>query len=67
LRQQTDISRSEIGSEALGVQSVIKVYNTQLKSLKTIVEEIEGREDAYISPNTYFVPKRSGSNIRQYA
>lgn len=60
------ISLIEIGSEALGVQKVIKVYNTQLKSLKTIVEEIEGREDTYISPNTYFVPKRSGSNIRQY-
>lgn len=60
------ISLIEIGSEALDGQKVIRVYNTQLKSLKTIVEDTEGREDTYISPNTYFVPKRSGSNIRQY-
>jgi len=60
------ISLIEIHSEALDGQKIIKVYNTKLKSLKTIVEETEGREDTYISPNTYFVPKRSGSNIRQY-
>lgn len=60
------ISLLEIGSEALGGQKIIKVYNTQLKSLKTIVEETEGREDIYISPNTYWVRKRSVSTIRQY-
>ena len=60
------ISLIEIGSEALGDQKVIKVYNTQLKALKTIVEETEGREDIYISPNTYWVRKRSVSTIRQY-
>ena len=60
------ISLIEINSEALGGQKVIKVYNTKLKSLKTIVEETEGREDTYISPNTYYIPKRSVSYIRQY-
>ena len=51
------ISLIEIDSKALGGQKVIKVYNTQLKSLKTIVEETEGQEDIYISPNTYYVPQ----------
>jgi len=60
------ISLIEIDNEALGGQKVIKVYNTKLKSLKTIVEETEGREDTYISPNTYYIPKRSVSYIRQY-
>ena len=60
------ISFIEIGREVLGGQKVIKVYNTMIKSLKTIVEETEGQEDTYISPNTYYIPKRSGSYIRQY-
>jgi len=60
------ISLIEIDSKALSGQKVIKVYNTTLKSLKTIVEETEGREDIYISPNTYWVRKRSVSTIRQY-
>src|SRR5665648_711744 len=60
------ISLIEINREALGGQKVIKVYNTQLKSLKTIVEETEGREDIYISPNTYYVPKRYLRNIKNY-
>ena len=60
------ISLIEIGKETLGGQKIIKVYNTTLKYLKTIVEETEGREDVYISPNTYYIAKRSVNNIRQY-
>ena len=60
------ISLIEIDSEVLGGQKVIKVYNTKLKSLKTIVEETEGQQDTYISPNTYYIPQRSVNNIRQY-
>lgn len=45
---------------------VIKIYNTQYKGLKTIVEETEGEEDFYISSSTYYKPKRSVSNIRQF-
>ncbi|MCD3232429.1 DNA-binding response regulator [Clostridium botulinum C/D] len=44
----------------------LKVYNTQIKALKTIVEETEGKEDVYISSNTYYKPKRLSSNIRQF-
>ena len=60
------IALIEIGKETLGGKKLIKVYNTELKSLKNIVEETEGREDIYISPNTYWVRKRSVNTIRQY-
>jgi DNA-binding CsgD family transcriptional regulator len=44
----------------------IKIYNTVNKALRTIVEEVKGQEDFYISPNTYYKPKRSVSCIRQF-
>jgi len=60
------IALIEINSKALDGRKIIKVYNTNLKSLKTIVEKTEGREDIFISPNTYYLPQRSVNNIRQY-
>lgn len=44
----------------------IKVYNTQNKALRNIIEEVEGQEDIYISSNTYYKPQRSTSYIRQF-
>lgn len=44
----------------------IKVYNTRYKALRTIIEEVEGQEDVYISSNTYYKPKRATSYIRQF-
>lgn len=44
----------------------VKVYNTQYRALRTIVEEVEGEKDIYISSNTYYKPKRSTSYIRQF-
>jgi hypothetical protein len=44
----------------------VKIYNTQYKALRTIVEEVEGEKDIYISSNTYYKPKRSTSYIRQF-
>lgn len=44
----------------------IKIYNTQYKALRTIVEEVEGQEDIYISSNTYYKPRRATNYIRQF-
>ncbi|AKN34264.1 replication protein (plasmid) [Clostridium carboxidivorans P7] len=44
----------------------IKVYNTKYKALRTVIEEVEGEKDIYISSNTYYKPKRSTSYIRQF-
>ncbi|MFL0198036.1 DNA-binding response regulator [Clostridium sp. WILCCON 0269] len=45
---------------------VIKIYNTQYVGLRNVVEETEGQEDFYISSSTFYKPKRSTSNIRQF-
>jgi len=45
---------------------VIKIYNTRYAGLKTIVEETGGQEDVYIASSTFYKPKRSTSNIRQF-
>lgn len=45
---------------------VIKIYNTRYAGLKTIVEETGGEEDVYIASSTFYKPKRSTSNIRQF-
>lgn len=50
----------------LSDRKAIKIYNTEYKSLRTIVEEVIGEEDIYISSNTYYKPKRSTSYIRQF-
>lgn len=46
--------------------SAIKIYNTNNTALREIVEEIKGENDYYITPNTFYKPKRSTSYIRQY-
>ena len=52
-------------SNELG-EKTVKSYSTNLKSLTSDVGETEGQEDTYISPNTYFMCRRSVGNIRQY-
>lgn len=47
-------------------RTAIKIYNTQYKTLRNVVEEVAGEEDIYISSNTYYKPKRAVSNIRQF-
>ena len=44
----------------------IKVLNTEIKGLVDIVEQQEGQEDTFISPNSFYIPKRANSNIRQF-
>ena len=50
----------------LSNRKAIKIYNTRYKALRTIVEEVTGEEDIYISSNTYYKPKRSTSYVRQF-
>lgn len=47
-------------------EKVVRSYSTNTKSLRNDIGETEGREDTYVSPNTYFMPRRSVGNIRQY-
>lgn len=44
----------------------IKIYNTENKSLRLVVEKLSGLENVFISSNTYYIPKRAVNNIRQY-
>ena len=45
---------------------VVKIYNTEYKGIREVVQEQQGKEDTYISPNSFYVPKRANENIRHY-
>ena len=47
-------------------EKMAKTYTTDMERLRLDMEDTDGREDTYVSPNTYWVRKRSVSNIRQY-
>lgn len=44
----------------------IKIYNTNIKNVREVVEEFQGQLDFFITPNTFFIPKREIKNIRQF-
>ena len=44
----------------------IKIYNTNIKGLKEIVEIVKGEKDTFIAPNTMYKPYRRVENIRQF-
>ena len=44
----------------------LKVYNTQYKGIREVIESVEGEEDVYIAPNTFYKPYRSVQNIRHF-
>lgn len=46
--------------------STVKVLNTHYEGIKHIVEDLSGQNDVYISPNTFYIPKRLTSNIRHF-
>lgn len=46
--------------------TTFKIYNTNIKGLRDVVEETEGQTDTYISPNTMYKPFRRVENIRQF-
>ncbi len=43
-----------------------KVFNTNNKALRDVVEDIEGQLDFFITPNTFYKPYRQVNNIRQF-
>lgn len=47
-------------------KKIVKIYNIGLKGLREVIEEVEGEEDTYITPNTFFIPKRMVRNVRQF-
>ena len=47
-------------------ERIVSSWTTEPVKLRGMVEGTEGRRDTYVSPNTYFVPKRSVDHIRQY-
>lgn len=44
----------------------IKIYNTENKELRKIVETIENESDVFVTPNTMYKKQRRVSNIRQF-
>lgn len=46
--------------------NIAKIYNTELKGLREVVEEVNGDDDTFITPNTTYLPKRRVENIRQF-
>lgn len=45
---------------------VIKILNTKTKGLVEVVQEQQGQEDTYITPNSFYIPERSNDNIRHF-
>lgn len=50
----------------LNSREVIKIYNTELSGIRAVVQEQRGQQDTFISPNSFFIPKRGNNNIRHY-
>lgn len=44
----------------------IKIYNTQYKGIRDVVEEVKGDNDIFVTPNTMYKPSRCTDNIRQF-
>ena len=45
---------------------VLKIYNTEVEGIIEVVQEQQGLEDVYITPNSFYIPKRSNDNIRHF-
>lgn len=45
---------------------VIKILNTDIKGIVEVVQEQTGQADTFISPNSFYIPKRANDNIRQF-
>ena len=44
----------------------IKIYNTQNKELREVIEIVENEADVFVTPNTMYRKQRRVSNIRQF-
>lgn len=45
---------------------IIEIYNTKLDGIQNIINDLDGVEDAFITPNTMYKPFRRVENIRQF-
>lgn len=45
---------------------VLRIYNTDCKGIKEVVEDMLGEEDTYITSNSFYIPKRSSDTIRHF-
>ena len=50
----------------LNNNQAIKVFNTSITGLVDVVQEQEGKQDTFISPNSFYIPKRSNDTIRHF-
>lgn len=44
----------------------IKIFNTDIKGVVDVVQDQEGKEDVYITPNSFYIPNRANNNIRHF-
>lgn len=44
----------------------LKIFNTDIKGVVDIVQEQQGQEDTFITPNSFYIPERSNANIRHF-
>src|SRR5690606_39053608 len=45
---------------------VYKVFNTEYDGVVDVVEHVEGQNDTYITPNSFYIPIRRADNIRHF-
>ena len=45
---------------------VVKMFNTDIEGIIDVVQEQEGKEDVYITPNSFYIPNRANNNIRHF-
>lgn len=44
----------------------IRVSNTNINGIVEVVQEQQGLQDTYITPNTFYIPRRANENIRHF-
>ncbi len=45
---------------------VCKIFNTEYDGVVDVVEQVEGQNDTYITPNTFYIPIRRADNMRHF-
>lgn len=45
---------------------IAKMYNDTYGELAKVIGEFEGEKDVYITPNSFYIPRRNSGNIRQF-
>lgn len=50
----------------IGKNEKVEIYNTEYNGIKEIVHKFKGREDTFITPNSFYIPVRKNQNIRHF-